>query len=269
MKMRLAALRALYAMPHIKGRDRLIGQLSDGFVARPTALAHDGLRMYLDASEYAQLEILVHGSSEPQTLALIRKLVTRGDTVVDVGAHVGHHALVAARQAGETGCVIAIDPQPYNADRISRHAALNGLANITTLCAAAGNADTFIKLPVQSERDRSRLSLHEGGPNDLAITVEVPLRRLDTIFAQHDVGDVKLLKIDVEGYELEVLQGLGDRLGACRNIVFELLPATGAARNAELLAFLAARGFAMTDVNGAPLQQGSAPPENNVWALRH
>jgi FkbM family methyltransferase len=194
--------------------------------------------------------------------------VTDGDTVVDVGAHVGHHALVAARRAGRDGRVITIDPQPYNADRISRHAALNGLANMTTICAAAGTDDRFIKLPVQSKRDRSRLSLHEPEPNDLAFSVEVPLRRLDASVAQHGIHKIALLKIDVEGYELEVLQGLGVWISDCRNIILEMLDATDASRNRAVVDPFIAAGFVLKDVTDNTWQWGAPLPENNLWAAR-
>ena len=267
MNARLSALRLFFALPYFRGRDRIIGFLSDSFVQKPIKLG-DGLRMFLDASEYVQLEILVHGATEPLTLALIRKLVAVGDSVVDVGAHIGHHALVAAQEAGSKGRVIAIDPQPYNADRIACHAVLNSLDTITTICAAAGTLDSFVSLPVQSERDRSRMSLHQAGPNDLSVSVEVPLRRLDTIFAQHSLGEVKLLKIDVEGYELEVLRGVGSRLSDCRNIILELLEGTGAERNREVVNLLSAQGSDLFDVTGKPWQGAMPLPECNIWAVR-
>ena len=268
MKLRLKILRALFSIHYFKGRDLLIGRLTDSLVRKPTLLKGDDFIMHLDASEYSQLEILLHGESEPKTLALIRKLVIKGDTVVDVGAHIGHHALVAASRAGRSGHVIAIDPQPYNADRISMNALINDLTNITTICAAAGSDETFVSLPVQSVRDRARLSLHEPGPNDLAVAVEVPLRRLDNIFAKWNVGEVKLLKIDVEGYELDVLRGLGMRIRNCRNIVLEMLDSTDFDRRQTILDLLASAGFVFRDVIGNDWTLGSRLIESTLWAVR-
>jgi FkbM family methyltransferase len=122
--------------------------------------------MYLEPLEYVQLEILLRGAAEPLTLGLVRSIVEHGSCVIDVGAHVGHHTLEAAIAAGRDGRVFGFDPQPYNADRIGRHAVLNNLENIVTVCAAVGDKDGFVMLPMQSERDRARLSLHEAGPNN-------------------------------------------------------------------------------------------------------
>lgn len=260
-------LRRLYAAPRFRGRDRLISAIATSFVSKPIRLP-DGLKMLLDVSEWIQLEILVHGATEPITLALIRKLVAEGDSVIDVGAHVGHHALVAARAAGARGRVYAIDPQPYNADRIARNAALNGLTNLIAMCAAAGQESGFIKFPIQSDRDRARLSLLERSSSNLSPMVEVPVRRLDEIMTANNLTAPKLVKIDVEGYELEVLMGLGNRLTACRNIILEILERSDAERTGNIAKLLADAGFSLKDVNGQPWQSGKSLPEHNLWASR-
>ena len=102
---------------------------------------------------------------------LMSQLLVDGDTCIDVGAHVGHHALIAARACGMNGKVLAVDPQPYNADRIARNAECNALRNIEVLCAAAGNEDSCIKINLQSSTDRARLSLAAPGPNDLGVMI--------------------------------------------------------------------------------------------------
>lgn len=260
-------LRLLYAAPQFRGRGLLFGAISDTFVEKPQQLA-DGLRMYLDPVEYAQLDILLRGAAEPATLQLIDKLVEPGDCVIDVGAHVGHHALRAARAAG-SGRVYAFEPQPYNADRIARNAAASLLANVVTICAAAGETEGYARLSLQSDRDRSRLSLKEPGPNDQSAMLEVPLRRLDRFIAAHDIRIIKLLKIDVEGYELEVLRGLGAKLSVCRNVILELLETTDASVNRTVVELLADAGFGFKDVTGRAWTTGMALPENNLWAGRY
>jgi FkbM family methyltransferase len=224
--------------------------------------------MYLDPAEWAQQEILIYGATEPLTLALIRKLATPAACVVDVGAHVGHHALEAARAVGPTGRVLAFDPQPYNADKIGRHAILNDLTNILTLCAAVGDRDDFVRLPMQSYRDRARLSLHEAGPSNENAFVDVPLRRLDTVLDAESINYVSLLKIDVEGYELEVLLGLGTRINDCGSIILELLETTDADRNRAVVDLLLGNGYTLKDVTGKVWKWGAMLPERNLWAQK-
>jgi len=224
--------------------------------------------MDLDPGEWIQLEIIAKGSTEPATLRLIRELVCDGDLVIDVGAHVGHHALVAARAVGKSGRVLAIDPQPYNVDRIARNAACNGFTNIEAMCAAAGAEDGFIQLRLQKSNDRARLSLAVPSPNDLDSLIEVPIRRLDTIVEARNMSRVKLIKIDVEGYEWEVLLGLGKRLVDCDNIIFELLNSASTEKSEHLVRLLLDSGFFLKNIEGRQWKMGEVLPESNVWAYR-
>ncbi len=111
MNLRLQLLRWLSSVRYFRGRNRLNHYLAGSFVPRPVRLP-SGLWMYLDPFEYVQLEILIRGAAEPQTLALIRNIVGRGACVIDVGAHIGHHVLEAAAATGSDGRVFAFDPQP-------------------------------------------------------------------------------------------------------------------------------------------------------------
>lgn len=268
MSLRIQLLRALYAGPRFKGRDRLISEITNTFSLKPIHLSA-GILMLLDPGEWTQQLIIINGTTEPNTLNLLRRLSVKGSCVVDVGAHVGQHALVAARAVGPDGRVLAFDPQPYHSDRIARHAMLNRFSNIQTFCAAVGDRDEFITLPVQSDRDRARLSLLEAGPNDCQVSIEVPLRRLDTVFGAHGVKRVQLIKIDVEGYELEVLRGLGARIRECQNVVLEMIDTSSSLRNRQVIDLLLENGFELRDVVGRLWQFGEPLIERNLWAARN
>jgi FkbM family methyltransferase len=242
-----------------------MGAIAQTFATRPVRLP-GGLLMDLDPYEWIQLEILIRGATEPFTLQLMRQLVEEGDVVIDVGAHVGHHALIAALAAGATGSVYAFDPQPYNVDRIARNAAHNGLVNVVAVCAAVGAKNAFIRIPAQSQRDRARLSLSAPGPNDLAAFVEVPLRRLDSYIDDNRLQAPKLVKIDVEGYEPEVLRGLGERLKECRNIILEVLEDADPGKTREVVQLLTTNNFSLRDVHGQPWRAGLPLVECNLWA---
>jgi FkbM family methyltransferase len=262
---RYAALRHLYSWPYFRGRDRLIGWIVETFASHPVSLL-DGLLMELDPSEWNQVELIAKGELEPVTLKRIRALMGEGDVMIDVGAHIGLHALTAAR-AAPTGRVLAIDPQPYNIDRLARNASWNGLANVEGICAAAGVEDGFVRFLLQKPSDRSRLSLALANPNDLLVQIEVPMRRLDSILGAHRVSRVRLLKIDVEGFELEVLQGLGNRLGDCANVILEMLDDIPTERGTRVVQLLTSAGFALHNVEGRPWRAGEPLVENNLWAF--
>jgi FkbM family methyltransferase len=157
--------------------------------------------------------------------------------------------LRAARASGSPGRVYAFDPQPSNIDLVCRNADANNLQNIIAVCAAVGAWNGFIQLNLQRETDRTRLSLRLHNPNNLPIQFEVPIRRPDSFLIANSIDKVALLKIDTEGYELEVLRGLGEQIANCRNIVLEMLEGDDDERMA-ICDLLSSAGFELHRVDG-------------------
>ena len=179
------------------------------------------------------------------------------------------HALVARRLIGPEGRVVAIDPQPYNCARILANCRLNDFANILTIVAAAGDRDTVTTLHDQSIRDKSRLTLTPNAVNEYPFEFQVPMVRLDRLLEELELTTVKLLKIDVEGFEPEVLMGLGSHIEGVQNVILEVLPESAVAPGTgTMLDSLRNRGFELRTVEGDPLGDLDELPEHNLWASR-
>ena len=234
----------------------------------PVAILPGGVAMELDPEEWGQIDLRAAGVIEPQTTALFDRLLGPGDTVVDVGAHVGYHTLRARRRVGETGRVLAIDPQPYNCDKLLTNAELNGFGNIVVVAAAVGAATSFVPLKQQARTDKSRLTLRGKGVNDNSASFIVPVVTLDWLFAAQGIERAALLKIDVEGYEPEVLAGAAAALDRVDNIVLEILPDEEPSRVREIEERLRAAGFRLRDVAGGEWRPRTPTVENNVWGSR-
>jgi FkbM family methyltransferase len=257
----------LLRLPGFKGKSKIEAMFRALLKPHISTLHHD-IRMELDPEEWLQLDLRASGLLEPRTTALFERILRPGDTYVDVGAHVGYHSLVAARLVGEDGRIFSIDPQPYNCAKILANAELNGFTNVTVVAAAVAEADGFIALKNQSRQDKARLTLVGPGVNDGALTFVVPKITLRWLVETYGLRPVNLLKIDVEGFELEVLDGAGDAMRAVENIVFEVLPGEDADKMLAIERKLRDCGFHMFDVDGAAWRPGQACAENNVWARR-
>jgi FkbM family methyltransferase len=258
--------RAAVRLPEFRGKSRVASGLRRQL--EPALTLVQGFTMQLDPLEWTQIDILKNGGLEPKTSALFRRLLKAGDTFIDVGAHVGYHSLVARQVVGPEGLVLAVEPQPYNANKILVNSALNGFANILVIVGAAGESDDVVRLHDQSATDKSRLSLSGGGVSDGIAAFEVPIWSLDTLARRFRCGPIRLLKIDVEGYELSILKGALGTLPRIENVIFEALPDLQQQKFAEMRATLSALGFSLSSVDGTPWQVGFALPENNVWAHR-
>lgn len=254
-------------LPGFKGKAKIEAMLRALLKPHISTVRHD-IRMELDPEEWLQIDLRALGCLEPRTAALFERILRPGDACVDVGAHVGYHALLAARLVGAGGRIFAIDPQPYNCAKILTNAELNGFANITVVAAAVAEADGFTSLKNQSRQDKARLTLAGSGVNDGALSFVVPKITLRWLIDTYELRPLKLLKIDVEGFELEVLKGAGDAMRAIENIVLEILPGEDADRTLAIERILRDFRFQMFDVDSAPWRPGQACVENNVWARR-
>lgn len=134
----------------------------------------------------------------------LRSLVARGDVVVDVGANVGTVALTFANASGESGSVYAFEPHPKVFGYLQDNVLLNHAADqVRCFCMALGEKPETLYFSEKSDDTNNAIS-RDGG-------IEVKVCRLDDVI---DEPRIKLLKIDVEGHEYQVLQGA---VNACKS----------------------------------------------------
>ena len=135
-----------------------------------------------------------------------------GDVVVDVGAHVGKYALIAAKHVGKEGKVVAIEAHPENFKALLSNICLNDFRNIIALNAAAFNENgKTLRLFGQWDTSYS-LKLWD------AKHTRVETRTTDSILKQYGISNVDWVKIDVEGAETEVLVGMKETIENSPNL---------------------------------------------------
>ena len=128
-----------------------------------------------------------------------------GDTVIDIGAHIGRYTITSSKQVGNTGKVVAIEADPDNFELLKRNIALNNLTNVLPLNYAVFSQRTRIKLYEQSASAKyNSIMLTRARTKNY---VEVNADTLDSILKLNEVNQVNWIKIDVEGAEFEVLKG--------------------------------------------------------------
>jgi FkbM family methyltransferase len=129
-----------------------------------------------------------------------------GDTVIDIGAHIGRYTITSSKQVGNSGKVVAIEADPDNFQLLKRNIALNNLTNVLPLNYAVFSTRTRMKLYEQSASAKyNSLMLARAAKTENY--VEVNADTLDSILKLNEVNQVNWIKIDVEGAEFEVLKG--------------------------------------------------------------
>ena len=155
-----------------------------------------------------------HGMYDYNNMTLIQLLLERGGCFVDVGANVGAFSLVASEQ--RSARVLAFEPHPVTFAALRSNIDRNRRDNVELVCAAVGRDEgsvTITNTPGSSTTHIATTADRE--------TITVPMVRLDLELAARAIAPL-IVKIDVEGFELDVLTGLGAALTGVTVILVEM-----------------------------------------------
>lgn len=206
-----------------------------------------GLRIRMRYRERLGLSTLLNGGFENEELEYVRNALKPGDIAFDVGANIGLFSLVLAQAVGSSGRVIAFEPLPSNAERAEANLNFNRLSNARVLVTAVGSEDGVVQLNMAE--DPAYPSIQCVAENQgTGQFLRVPITRLDTVWRQMGSPSVKCVKIDVEGAELDVLQGATDLLVSCRPLL--ILEANGEDALARLQHALGAVSYRLWQPDG-------------------
>jgi FkbM family methyltransferase len=185
-----------------------------------TARTSYGFSMTGVTTDYIQRHVYWHGVWEPTISWWIWQTLRPGDTFVDVGANVGYYTLLAAKRVTRSGAVIAIEPSPANVATIEAQLRLNRTPNITLHPVAAGASRSTAQLYGGLETDRGLSSLLPDWREGLELEATIPVRTLDDLLEAFDASRIALIKVDVEGFEAEVVAGASATIARCIRAAF-------------------------------------------------
>jgi FkbM family methyltransferase len=154
--------------------------------------------------------VMTSGVWEPYVKRMF--VVKKGDVIIDVGAHIGTYTIPLALQVGANGKVIALEPNDKNADILEKNIKINKLSNIILVKKAAAKQTGMINLRLTSDPMLSMINSDADVDTTSVKTVD-----LDSLIDELSIVKVDWLKIDAEGFELEVL-------GGAKNILQKFTP---------------------------------------------
>jgi FkbM family methyltransferase len=178
-----------------------------------------GVMMELDLSDLIQRRVYL-GTYSREEDRLIKGVLRRGGTMVDVGANIGYMTVLGAKLVGKQGRVLSFEPNPTAFAKLIATINRNAMANCTAM--QMGLSDhagemTLYEPPPEVHNLNSTMNPIEGTPH------VVKVRTLDESLDTEKVERVDLLKIDVEGHEPFVIKGADQslRAGRVRNLLCE------------------------------------------------
>ena len=175
-------------------------------LGRAIATTNFGMKIDCDLNDYIPNRIFHFGHWEPDVGSQIRRILKDGDVFVDVGANVGYDSLLASGIVGRVGSVIAIEASPRNFEILSNNVRLNGLDNVRLVNMAVSDREGTIDLFGGPAHNKGRSTLLPS--RGLSVEARVRSAPLDKILSGDELARVRLIKMDIEGAELPVLENI-------------------------------------------------------------
>jgi FkbM family methyltransferase len=169
------------------------------------AFSAPGGRIYLNVRESSMMLARAFGLYELRKVKAVQALLKPGDTFIDVGGNKGDFALLAAKIVGHSGEVLCIEPEPTNCKWIRQSIQLNRYENVELCNVALSDDDSEALLYLGTKSGFH--TLLRGQPQRSQGSLKVTTRTMDALLKERKTSSVQMIKIDVEGSELQVLRG--------------------------------------------------------------
>lgn len=200
-----ALIKKILKRPFFRGQDRIFNyffirnKLNHGI--QKVKPINGNFNINCDTKTWIGAKIAFTGDYEPELKSIFKLLIKPGDVAVDIGANIGFHTLYFAELVGEKGKVISFEPVLYNFNSLKENIALNNFKNIKIHNIALSNKEEELTIDIDEEsRNPGSFNLFEKEGN-----THIKCAIGDEILINEPIN---FIKIDVEGYEGFVMQGL-------------------------------------------------------------
>lgn len=218
-------------LPAIRGAGVLGNRVASFYTRKPRQPVVAGclnMRMWLDPHETVDSALLFMPQLyDTREIRFLRRNLTRGQMFVDVGANIGFYSLVASQIVGEHGKVVAIEPVPATFEILERNTRMNKSRNIVLQNVGVSSRHETLSMTVSSgtglrrNRGGNSFLVPKDGP-----TIDIACKPLHEILKESGTAGEYILKLDVEGFEYEILRTFvrQDAVPKPRAIVLEQNP---------------------------------------------
>jgi FkbM family methyltransferase len=240
--------------------------------------AYDGnLKILCDLGSYIEWSIYFRGYYDPDLSMVLKRLAAKGMVAIDAGANVGAYSLLLAKAVGDSGRILAFEPNPEVHDRLCRNIKANGFqrrvdASRKALSSERGWAVMFG--PRKGVSNRGVASLYQHAMLQRR-GFRVHVGTIDDEVLRRGIRKVDLIKIDAEGNDVRVLEGAMVTITRHRpRIIFEVSSLVSKdfdarLRRARQALSILGYSFSIVGFHGRlrRLGQGTPFPQTNIVCL--
>ncbi len=203
--------------------------------------------MMISSYEYYMSGYFFLGETNPTETRIFRSLISSGDTIIDVGAHIGWYSLNAAQKVKNKGLVVAFEPNPHCVQELKKNLRLNQFQNVRIEQTALANKNGKLNFWLGDDMVGSLIRHNTQNLTRFPVKkIVVKAQKLDSYCLTHKIQNVKLIKVDVEGAEAEVLFGARQTLKRFSpHLIVEVYSSDprGKKQRRKLIKYLAGLGY--------------------------
>tara|TARA_B110000444_G_scaffold261560_1_gene315373 strand:+ start:27889 stop:28743 length:855 start_codon:yes stop_codon:yes gene_type:complete len=259
---------------------RTPGRLFSRFILYPILdrkIANSNLELFVHDKERGLMRVLNYGErlnwaldsgkvcDAVPWLDRIEPLISKEDIIFDIGANMG---IIANWFAHRSKQVYAFEPHPDNISTIKSQKKLRNINNLTLYDIALGEKESKMQLHVKGFHGHHSLGDVDNSPT--IGKIEVNVRKLDDVFGELNIAKIHFMKIDVEGFEADVLNGASNLLNdkKVNYILFELQDTilnSIQRTSSEVFQILFSAGYQIIDLNGNLMSDSSSAIPNGDY----
>lgn len=189
---------------------------------KDTVVQFRGAQFLMPTKDITLTPSVMSGVFERNELDFFEIACSAGATVFDVGANIGLYSVIAAQRISSSGRVYAFEPVLENLAFLRNNLELNGVSDrVEVQETAVGEVDGELEIFLSNRQIGTHSAAKESiGKGASVKSVKVPMRSIDAFVASHGISRIDVVKIDVEGYDGQVLQGALQTLRQHKPVLF-------------------------------------------------
>ena len=212
----------------------------------------DNLKFFIDPCTNWGQRLLTTKAYEPEMTKAIQDLLSPGDCFIDLGGNEGYFSIVAARHVGSAGRVFCIEPQARLWPVIINNISGNGISNCTVVPYGISDEFGFCDITLYPTINSGASSMVSSIRGNFYPKQTIELISLDYFISLFNIQRIQVMKIDIEGFELNALKSGAKALSRkiIKNLFIEIHPVQLKTLNqtpSELIEFLEGFGYKYTN----------------------
>jgi FkbM family methyltransferase len=161
----------------------------------------------IENDEGISTELQIYQSHEPLTTHLMIKELKQDMVCLDLGSNIGYYAVIESNIVGQSGKIFAIEPSPVNFPILKVNLENQKKNNFSTHNIAIGDKNEDMEFIISSKSNWSKIRMNNEKINPEDKIIKIPVKTLDSFVQENDIKKIDILRMDVEGFEYNIILG--------------------------------------------------------------